>query len=280
MNRKELSPSPSTAAAVRRIHRATALVTFTAAVFCLFFEAAKGAPFRAINPFGDDPYDAVGSIAIQIAFVCSALTYARALRLRDDPSRTGLARFILRGNILVLCSVFATVAADAAALFLHPVPASYYGRVLEAGLALVFALAALSAIALRAVFPRVDAAAPSGFGLADGIDDLLTLVRVPLKMARGIAPRPWVERLEIFDSENLFARLPWLSPGVHPWRFVCALGTLVGFGLILAEAREGPPPDVATGLLVAAIFVSVELTATVLGFALLGRYLGLRRSDR
>ena len=278
MLRKELSTSP-TAAAIRRIRRATAFVTLTAAVFCLFFESAKSAPFRAVNPFGDEPYDAVGSIAIQIAFVCSALTYARALRLRGDPSRIHSARFILRGNVLVVCSIFATVAADATALFLHP-PASYWGRVLAAGLALVFVFAALCAIVLHTVFPRTDAAAPANSGLAAGIDDLLTLVRVPLKMARGVVPRSWAEWVGAFDNEKLFSRLPWLNPRVHPWRFAGALGSLAGVCLLAAEAREGPPPDVATGLLVAAIFLSVELLATLLGFVVFGRYLGLRSGAR
>jgi hypothetical protein len=36
------------------------------------------------------------------------------------------------------------------------------------------------------------------------------------------------------------------------------------------------PPNLAIGLLVAGIFISGELVAAVAGFALLGRYLGVR----
>ena len=278
MHRKELSLPASIDATVVRIHRATAFVTMTALVFCLFFETVKGGPFRAINPFGDDPYDAVGSFAIQIALVCSGLSYGRALRLRDDPSKIGSSRFILRGNVIVVCSIIATIAADTTALLLHPLPPTHWGRVLETGLAFVFVLGALSAIALVAVFPRIGPAAPMNLTLADGIDDLWALVRVSLKMARGILPRPWIDRADAFESEKVFARVAWLNPRIHPWRFASALGLLAGACLIAAEAQEGPPPDVATGLLVSAIFLSVELTATLLGFAVFGRYLGLRRS--
>jgi len=49
MQHKELSLPASIDATVVRLHRATALVTMTALVFCLFFETAKGGPFRAIT---------------------------------------------------------------------------------------------------------------------------------------------------------------------------------------------------------------------------------------
>jgi hypothetical protein len=49
---------------IQRIHRVTALIAFAAVVFYLFFQINKGGPFRDVNPFGQDPYDAVGSFAI------------------------------------------------------------------------------------------------------------------------------------------------------------------------------------------------------------------------
>ncbi len=180
----------------------------------------------------------------------------------------------------MVCSLFATVAADVTALFLHPLPVSPWGRALEAGLALVFALAALCAIALVTIFPRIGAVPPTNSTLADGIDDLWTLVRVPIKMARRILPPSWLEKVEGFQCDSLFARVPWLNPRIHPWRLAVSIGALAGVGLIAAEAREGPPPDVATGLLVAAVLLSPETAAALAGFAVFGRYLGLRRSAR
>jgi hypothetical protein len=71
---------------VRRLHRVTALITGAALAFALFFQIAKGGPFRVVNPFGEDPYDAVGSFAVQGTLLIGALTYARALRLRMEPA--------------------------------------------------------------------------------------------------------------------------------------------------------------------------------------------------
>ena len=68
----------------------------------------------------------------------------------------------------------------------------------------------------------------------------------------------------------------WLDPRAHPWLFACALGLLVGVALALAQWQEGAPPSLGVGLLVTSIYVGGELGATLLGFALLGGWLGLR----
>jgi hypothetical protein len=78
-----------------------------------------------------------------------------------------------------------------------------------------------------------------------------------------------------FNSDRLFARLPWVNPRPHPWRFAWALGLVVGAGLVLAQLQEGLPPSLRTGLIVMGIFISAELVATLLGFAIFGGYLGL-----
>jgi hypothetical protein len=69
-----------------------------------------------------------------------------------------------------------------------------------------------------------------------------------------------------------------LNPRTHSWRFACALGLLGGVALAVAQLREGLPPNPVIGLLVTGIFVGAELIGTILGFAILGGYLGLRPS--
>jgi len=64
--------------AARRVHRATAFISVTGILFFLFFQLAKREPFRSANPFGQDPYDLVGSFAVQIALLIGVLTCARA----------------------------------------------------------------------------------------------------------------------------------------------------------------------------------------------------------
>lgn len=81
-------------------------------------------------------------------------------------------------------------------------------------------------------------------------------------------------------------RLPrlsaWVDLRAHPWRFaVTVAGTA---GLVLASARavgEGlpSPQHLIPGLVASLALAGVEAMATLLGFAALGRFLGIR-SDR
>ena len=262
---------------VRRLHRVTALITGAVLAFAVFFEIGKGSPFRAVNPFGEDPYDAVGSFAVQGTLLIGALTYARALRLRVEPTQANKARLILRGNVLGLAAILITLAADGIAELVRPMPRSFWGDVLRGGLAFMAMLALACTAALAAVFARVRTGkAPRDLTPADALDDLWTLARVPVMWAQRLLPQPAVRWVQSFDSDRFFARLPWVNPRGYPWRFACALGLLAGAGLIAVQWQEGPPPSLRIGLLLAAIFLLSELVATLAGFALLGGFLGLR----
>ena len=263
--------------AIRRIHRVTALVAFAAIVFYLFFQINKGGPFRDINPFGQDPYDAVGSFSIQGALLIDFLTYACALRLRDDPAQATKARLILRGNTLVLAAIFITLCSDTVAEIVQLMPPSYWGEVLRIELGLMFLLAIVSGLALWVVFRRTPTdPAPGNLTPADAIDDLWSLARIPLVRAGVIFPPAWSEWVIHFNSDRLFARLPWIDPRQNPWRFAGTAGLLVGVLLALAGLQEGLPPSLGIGLLLAGIFISVEFAAALVGFAIFGGYLGLR----
>ena len=62
-----------------RIHRATAFISALGIVFWLFFQVNKNGPFRDINPFAVDLYDAVGSFAVQGALLLGVLNSGRWL---------------------------------------------------------------------------------------------------------------------------------------------------------------------------------------------------------
>ena len=124
-------------------------------------------------------HDAIGSFAIQIALLIGVLTYARALRLLDDPAQEIKTRLILRGNSLVLFTVWVTLIVDAVAEvvsqmpLIRPLPSSYWGDVLLVEPALMFLLALICTIALTVVFKRIEITAPPrDLTPADGIDDL------------------------------------------------------------------------------------------------------------
>jgi hypothetical protein len=262
---------------IKRIHRLTALILLAAILYYLFFQVNKRSPFVVANPFADDPYDAVGSIAIQGALLISLLSYARILRWRDNPAQESKARLILRGDILVLAAIFVPLCADVIAEIVQPLSASLWGDVLRIELGMMFLITIASGLAFWLVFRTVQTAPPpTGPTPADAIDDLWSLVRVPVVKAGAILPPAVVDWVNRFKSDRLFARLAWLDPRKHPWRFTGVVGLLVGVLLILAQLQEGPPPSLGIGLLVAGIFISVEFMATLVGFAIFGGYLGLR----
>ncbi len=259
------------------IYRLTALVLFATVVFYLFFQVNKRSPFIEANPFASDPYDAVGSMAIQVALLIGILSYARALRWHDDPTQATKARLILRGNLLVLAAIFITLCSNTVAEFWRHWPPTFWVIFVRLELGGMFLLTLACGLALWVVFRRTPTApSPSDLTPADAIDDLWSLVRIPVVRAGAIFPAAWVEWVMRFNSDRLFARLPWVDPRQHPWRFAGTAGLLVGVLLALAGLQEGLPPSLGIGLLVAGIFISVELAATLVGFAIFGGYLGLR----
>ena len=141
----------------------------------------------------------------------------------------------------------------------------------------MFILTFTCGLALWVIFRGLQTDPPqSNLTPADAIDDLWSLVRIPVVKGEAIFSPVMVDWVKCMNSDRLFARLQWLDPREHPWRFTGAVGLLVGVVLVLAQLQEGLPPSLAIGLLVAGIFISVEFTATLLGFAIFGGYLGLR----
>lgn len=256
------------------IYRVTLLVTFTAIAFYLFFATSQY--LGGANSF-PDRY--AGWFGFQVALLTALLTYARALRLRESPAQAHKARLILRGNIVVVAAILISLVADAAAECLNPVTPCDWGVILNWAVLLLWALVFACIVVLITAFRRIRTPHPPlDLTPADGLDDLWTLARIGAMKARVILPARFVGWVQNFTSDQFFFRLPSTSPRSHPWRFACALGVLAGLGLSVAHLQEGLPPSLATGLLVASIFVGVEFAGTVIGFALLGGYLGLRPS--
>jgi hypothetical protein len=273
--------------AVRHLYRLTALCTAAAVIFSFFFQINKGGPFRTINPFGEDPYDAVGSFAFQAALLVGVLSFARALRLRlDPPAQAAKGGLILRGNGLVLGAMAVTLAADGIAVIRNPVAPVGWGAVLLAELAAMILLAAVCSILVGNFWSRWKTdPPPQDLTPADAIDDLLTLVRVPAEKAGNFLPRGFSDWIGRMNSDRIFSKGSGIDPRKHPWRFACLTGLLAGILLMIAQWREGLPPSLAIGLLVTGIFVGGEFSGVLIGFAVAGGFLGLRpvfhpRKDR
>ena len=109
----------STARPIRTISVVVLLVTI---FFWAFFDISKKAAILAVvNPFAEDPYDAVGSFGVQLAFAAALLSILRAFRpyrSRDILSKQRL--LILRGETVALLSIVVTLAADIVAMLRYP----------------------------------------------------------------------------------------------------------------------------------------------------------------
>ena len=108
-------------------------------------------------------------------------------------------------------------------------------------LAGMFLLTLACGFALWLVFHAAHVkSAPSNLTLADALDDLWSLVRVPMAISRSIFPSAIVEWVQRMSSDRLFSRVDWLDPRKHSWRFACLVGLLVGILLILGQLQTGP----------------------------------------
>jgi hypothetical protein len=75
--------------------------------------------------------------------------------------------------------------------------------------------------------------------------------------------------------------LDWLDLRKHAWNIVVLFAILIGAGFALAEFMgEGASPIPGRSLIVMAVFIGIESAGVLLGYALLGRFLGIYRGTK
>ena len=119
MERRRLYTGEETAGRALLLLRVAAVVTLLlTAVFIHFFSRAKhDAALAAVNPFAEDPYDAVGSFGIQVGFICAVLAAIRAFRtdLKTE-SLSNRYTYAIRSMAVSQLAIIVTMLADMAAL--------------------------------------------------------------------------------------------------------------------------------------------------------------------
>lgn len=90
---------------------------------------------------------------------------------------------------------------------------------------------------------------------------LLVLASIPVTRASRLRPQVAGQAGDLFDDIGLSR--------TDPWRFACVVAGGVGLAVFLAAAAQGDPFD-------GALNGAAEALACLGGFAVLGRYLGLR----
>ena len=273
-----------------QLQRAALLTSTASLIFWAFFQISKSPNFVTANPFANDPVDAIGSIAVQVALAVSILTLARAAQVSDAPTAPPYkSRLIVRGNSVALLAIGVTLVADTIMELQYPTwDTSIWGQLLVVGLGTVASIAWAAGLVTVAAARRLGATPTSEWppigeagSLGEALGDLWALVRKILAWYGHSFPwssRPlhWIDNL----GNQLFEWMmnwPWIGPRSHPWRFCASVALALGVTLATAHGlEEGPSFNLTTTVLAWSIFIVVELAAVLIGFLLLGGFLGLR----
>ena len=87
-------------------------------LFWMFFDFSKHNPaLMRVNPFLEDPYDAVGSFGLQLAFLAEMVSLVRIVRPYPKGISSEKILLILNGNGVALVAMAVTLAVDLAAMF-------------------------------------------------------------------------------------------------------------------------------------------------------------------
>lgn len=96
------------------------LVVILSMAFCIFFQVSKhGPPFRSLNPFGEDPYDSVGSFKVQFVLFLTVLSLVRAFRPYPRGVQKEQQVVLVRSEMFVVLAIVITLVADLIAMIRH-----------------------------------------------------------------------------------------------------------------------------------------------------------------
>ncbi len=161
-----------------QLQRVAALASLiAAAAFSAFFFAVKHEVWLArVAPFVNDPYDAVGSFALQLAGLAGALSVLRAIR--DPGSAAGRdvrAVQVLRSATVALLAIFVALLADLVGMVRHADTwlSSPTGRRLALSVAL---MATAAAVAAHRLARRARGGQPLRAGLGTAVSAVVALV--------------------------------------------------------------------------------------------------------
>ncbi len=286
----------------RALKRNALIVFGLAAVFYWSFMFAKHSPaLRTIIPFGDDPYDAVGSFGVIAAMLISLLSLVRAFRpYRNNPPSSAQCEYLVRSQHAVVLAVLITVGADAVAMARHP--RLWAGSTSRNEL--IVLLAGLAAVALgvqrliQVSQPEVvkSGSAPWGKALLLAVLAIFVLALYPERLIQHFGTH--LATIIVGDLV-LFAPMPLLLVSLVPyqagagqaaivdqprrvlsarmrWGIVVALGLMIGVSLFLAEITEpGTRLPLNRLLFVGVVYAGLTIAGLLIAYGLLGEPLGL-----
>ena len=259
-----------------------ATATFVA-VICFGILVGITTQLRSVRPQAPwevDPYDAVASFAMLFVPIVAVLTWVRCVRWRHEAVYPSFAIVeIIRGCAVSLFAIAVTDAAYLAAVAQRGLPedaslrAELLGLLGVSVVTVVVASLLLVPVSSQRRWRRSENALS---GEHDGVDDVAELLRsAPTKL-------PAVHELCV-RTAGLLVPLAGSNAGPrrHPWLFVATVSGAAGVAMAASEfVHEGLPPNVGVGILLVALFGAIIMVSGLVGYALVGRYLHLVRSQR
>jgi hypothetical protein len=283
------------------LKRNAVIVFALGSLFYWSFMFAKHDPaLRDVIPFGDDPYDAVGSFGVMVGMLIALLSLVRAFRpYREEPSTMQRA-YLVRSQEAVVLAVFMTLASDLVAMARHTsmwVGAASRNKLiaLVGGMAVVTAVVQLliRASQEKPLEPGAKGwkAAVSATLLAIGVlaaypeqlihrtaTHLLTVVAADIVLFGPM--RPLLNALVPYKSdkgrmEKIPARGQFSTAGQR-WGIAALAGALIGACAFLGEIGEGSGAVPMNRLaFVASVFIGLGLAGFLIAYAFLREPLGL-----
>ncbi|HLW81324.1 MAG TPA: hypothetical protein VKS20_04710 [Candidatus Acidoferrales bacterium] len=288
-----------------RKFKISSLFTFILAVLSYFFfmHAKHDPALSKVNPFAEDPYDAVGSFSIQAATFLGILCLVRAFRAprANAPLRVKESLF-LRAQMATILSVAVTLTSDAVAMIRHPslwfgLPAGYRLLVLLTGMAV---LTAIMGVSIRRSALSMDLQATPAVwmrAIAVSLVTVLALFLYPQTFRHGLIGALFTV---LFGALILFASTwAWTTALVsgladvstpegapafssssqrkYGWGIVILAGILIGLFFVAGEASEGSGIPHAKLALVVSAYIGLETAGIMIGYGFLAKPLGLFR---
>jgi hypothetical protein len=286
----------------KALKRNAVIVFGLAALFYWSFMLAKHDPaLRDIIPFGNDPYDAVGSFGVIVGMLIALLSLVRAFRpYREHPPSTAQRVYLVRSQMAVVLTVLITLAADVVAMARNPsmwIDSAARGwlTVLLGGMAVVTVAVQLLIHASQEKLPESGMQRWAGAAIAMSIA-ILVLALYPEQLINRTAThlftvvagdivlfapmRPLLNALVPYKADpspiEMTPAYIRFSAAAQRWSIVLVVGGLIGAVAFLGEISEGGGAQPMGRLVfVASVFISLGLAGLLIAYALLGKPLGL-----
>ena len=272
------------------------------AAFQWFFMFTKHDPaLRPIIPFGNDPYDALGSFATIVNILLFLLLLWRTFRsYRGRVPSPEQIQYLRRTQAAVLLLIIVTLAADAVAMVRHP----HMWIATRAQNKLLVVCAGMTAISLAAL-ALIRASSQDRMPTQDqNRTTSVAVISILFVVILSVYPEQWINRMSthfvtvLIGDLLLFAPaavlLQFLFPDVmglgaaggqtksrstssYVWIGSTVFALLIGAWLFVAEMTEGGAyaPPLRMRLFVASVYIGLTLAGVFIALVFLSRPLGL-----